>query len=124
MLSPSPIQNTQKKQLLKYWLRFLFLSNFLQLLYTFNCVQHLLCYRCEQIQTEILVIHPSPSQPSGILPFRQRKRQSSSLIDSACKVGVSKFPLKAHIPEIKKWGKRPSFFMTEPLLYLKCVDAA
>lgn len=73
---------------------------------------------CQSIQTQVSGAHAGPRQPSGISPFRQRTRKSSSLVDSVCKLKVSNFPPKAHSPEMTKWGKRlPSSLTTEPHMH-------
>lgn len=105
---PTPIENTQEKtQLLKYWLRFLFSS--------FNYFAYLITWRQlpfrsrEAIQMRVSGAHPGLRPPSGIFVSRQGNSKSSRA-DSVYKSGVSDFPLRAHTPEMTKWGKRPAFF--------------
>lgn len=59
--------------------------------------------------------YPSQSQPALQHHSTQRKNQSSSPSDSFYQLGVSNFPLKAHTPEMKKWGKRLLSLLTTEL---------
>lgn len=103
---PKPIEKTQeRKAIIKILASVSFLSNFPRRLHLCNDVAAATFLQLS-MQTPVSGAHPGPRQPSGIFPFRQRTSKPSSLIDSVCELKRSNFPLKAHSPEMMKWGRR------------------
>lgn len=79
----------KKKTTIKILSSASFLSNFLQLLHLFNYVEQSPVCSFEPIQTRVPGAHPSPRQPSGIFPLRQKDSKPSALTDLVYKSAVS-----------------------------------